>query len=66
VIYHDHHFQRQCHQERVANMRTDFRRAQPASRDDSHSSATSVAQQIQSIWRRVRAQASQHAPAFRS
>jgi hypothetical protein len=67
VIYHDHHFQRQRYHERVAEMREEYRRAQPPPRREAHPHVSlNLARQLRSIGERIRRLSARRAPAYRA
>jgi hypothetical protein len=63
VYYHDTEFQRQRHRERVAEMREDFRRAQPP-RYDSQQLERVDAAPVRWIRRQMRRRSARRAPAY--
>lgn len=62
MYYHDSDFYRQRHQERMAEMRAEYQRAQPWRQ--SRASAT-IKRYAQSAWARMRWAFTRRAPAFR-
>jgi hypothetical protein len=63
VYYHDPQYQRQRQQERMAEMRKDYRRAQPAPRDESQPRER-MSMYMRSMWRWMRRHSTRRAPAY--
>ena len=61
MYYHDAQFQRQRHRERIAEMRDDYRRAQPPTRDE-----WQPRERMRSTWQRIRRRSTRRAPAYRA
>ena len=66
MYYHDHRYRRQRHHERMAQMREDYRRAQPAPRHDEERHERWMHVRVRSMWQWMRHQAIHESRAHRA